>query len=78
MADQAPHSSIIGSIVRLPGWPAATGRLRNFELHPAPGERLAQQNFDLRVDRAQVGRCRPFQRLEQRGIETERESLFAG
>src|SRR3546814_12824860 len=57
--------------------PAFRG-VRLLDAHPAPRQRLAQQNLDLGIGAAQLGGGQPLDRGVERRIETEGEGFLGG
>ena len=62
----------------LPRRAAALHRPGFRQLHAALLQRLAQQAFDLRIDRAQFARGKPLDRRPQGGVDAERIGLALG
>src|SRR3546814_1134129 len=65
------------SALRLGRAPAFRG-VRLLDAHPAPRQRLAQQNLDLGIGAAQLGGGQPLDRGVERRIETEGEGFLGG
>ena len=61
----------------LPELGTCSALLRRFRTNTAPLEGLAQQKFDLRVDRTQFGRRQPFELRPQDGVDSQQKRFFS-